>query len=849
MGFFADAFITVLNMSITASYVAAAVIVARLLLKKASKIFSYVLWSLVLFRLVCPFSFSAGFSLLRVIPSPIIASSAEYLPRDIGMAAAPTVDTGMNSINSVVNNSLPLATPAASVNPMQLLIAPGTLVWLTGIAVLLIYAVITYLRLKKQISTATLVTDNVYETELVRSPFVCGFIKPKIYLPLSLNGIERQYILCHEETHIKRLDYLVKPVAFFALALHWFNPIMWLCFSLMTKDMEMSCDEKVLQRTGAKEAASYSGSLLALAIPKKMPGPSPLAFGESNVKARINNILNYKKPAFWVFITSIIAVIILAIILISNPIQGLSIYKHPETFLSKNSLRAPAKIYIADNINGDQYMLTDAGEIAKVTAIVEDMRIAKKEISKNRGGSSDSRYSIAYYDDIDDRMEEYRYTIHVAPVWIDNNVKPSYRFKLINQQDICKRLEAVFAAKAGKVVYDVDDLLQNKTKYIGNNSKVGALIDALPLPQSIIRDKIELSTAQTPYVVSITYHLQDDTIPISEKQFLRNSVLLFALIDNVDKVEHIGFWNNKSLSSIPFTYSHTRADAERIVGGDVRQFAKSRESLNELIEILSLLDESKSKTAMKGLELYVWRNPKLTGTEDLYYTLLPGTNRNKTEAEVYDLAVATTDFKSIQRQIAGYGEVDVLISHPQYISKPEMNAIADQIKIENGSIAVGTSWFEKTAANTSARVGEASSQNKLLILPEVSLKNLNATEYEQVGTSGINNPTINDFKKLTISLEVQGIKERSISFPNPSQIKTLLNNNVYWFGSSFSQDNPGEDFASYRHEMVLYTRDVSNEELKNKFKGLNIEVSYRNEEGKTVKNLYNLADTMIFTDH
>jgi len=699
MSFLADAFITILNMSLTASYVAVAVIVARLLLKKAPKVFSYALWSVVLFRLICPFSFSSSFSLLGILPGPTSTSVVQYIPQN----TAPAVNAGLNNINSVVNNSLPATTPYTNMDPIQIWITLGTLLWIIGVAVILIYAVFSYLRLKKRISMATLIEKNVYETDLIRSPFVCGLMKPKIYLPLSLTGPEREYILCHEETHIKRFDYLVKPVAFFALALHWFNPLIWLCFSLMTRDMEMSCDERVIRRSSNEIIANYSGSLLALATPIKLPSPSPLAFGESNVKARIDNVLNYKKPAFWVITASIMAVITLVVILIANPIKGLSIYEHPEIFLSRNSLRAPAKIYIVDNISGDQYMLTAAQEIAKVTAIVEDMRIAKKEISKVRGGSSDSRYSIAYYDDIDDRIEEYRYTIHVAPVWIDNNVKPSFRFALVNQQDIDQRLAEVFAGKAGKPVYDLDTLMDNKTRYVGSNSKVGALISALPLPPGVIRDKIELSTDQAPYGVSITYHLENDTLQqLSEEQFLSNSVLLFALIDNVDRVEHMGRWKNKLLSSMPFTFSYTRADAERIVGGDVRQFAKSRESLNELIEILSLLNESKSKTAMKGLELYVWRQPELTGNENIYYTLLPGTNRNKTEAEVYDLSVATTDLETIQHQIASYGEVDVLVSHPRYISKEEMNVIADQIKIENGSIAVGTGWFEKATASSPA---------------------------------------------------------------------------------------------------------------------------------------------------
>lgn len=850
MGFFEDAFISILNMSITASYVAIAVIISRLLLKKAPKVFSYALWSIVLFRLICPFSFSSSFSLLGLIhPAQTGTSPAQYIPQDIGMMAAPTVDTGVDSANTAFNSSLPAATPFASVNPMQIWITLGTLIWLIGAAVLLIYAVISYLRLKRQISIATLVSDNVYETDLIRSPFVCGFVKPKIYLPLSLAGHEREYILCHEQTHITRLDYLVKPVAFLALALHWFNPLMWLCFSLMTKDMEMSCDERVIQRTKGEEVTSYSGSLLALATHKKMPSPSPLAFGESNVKARINNILNYKKPAFWVIIASVIAVITLVVMLISNPIIGFSIYEHPETFLGANSLRAPAKVHIVDQNSGNEYMLTDANEIAQVTAIVDDMRVAKKEISKARGGKSDSRYSISYYDDINDSISEYRYTVHLAPVWTDNNVKPSFRFNLINQKDIFERLEEVFASKDGKAVYDVDFLIKNKTQYIGNHVKVGLLINGMPLPEGITRGTLELSTSKPPYGVIYHYNLNDDSIVISEEQFLRNSILLFALIDNAEEVTHLGHWNNKLLSSTPFRFTYTRADAERIVGGDVRQFAKSQESLDELIEIIQMSGKGNTKTAMKGLELYVWRKPELTGNDNIYYTLLLGTNRNKIEDEVYDLSVATTNIENINREIASYGEVDIIVSHPMYMSKEEMNEIADQIEIRNGLIAVGTGWFEKAAASTYANIGGVDGPTQIIISPDVSLKKLTEEEFQQVGTSGIDNPAIDDFRKLNISIDVQGLDNRSISFPSINQIKMLLTSNVVWFANSSSQDNQSEDYAHYHNEFVLYTRDIKDEEIRDKLKSLNIDVSYRNEQGKMVKTVYNLADTMVFTQN
>lgn len=590
MSLLENALITVLNMSITATYTAIAVIFARMMLHKAPKVFSYALWSVVFFRLVCPFSFSAAFSLLGLIyPAPTGSPAMVYLPHDTGMQAAPKIDTGMSTMPAAFNASLPAATPLAGANPMQVWLTIGTLVWLSGIAVLLIYAATSYLRLKKQIRTATLVAANVYETDLIRTPFVCGLVKPKIYLPLNLTGREREYILCHERTHIQRLDYLVKPVAFFALALHWFNPVMWLCYALMTKDMEMSCDERVIHQTAGAGVTDYSGTLLALATRKNLSGPSPLAFGESNVKARIKNILKYQKPALWVIAAATAAVIILAVVLTANPLQGVSIYEHPDTFLGQNSVRAPAMVRIIDHRSGEAYLLTEANEIAPVTAIVEDMRISRKEMDQARGGSSGSRYTIFYYDRIHDSLTEYSYAVHAAPVWIDNNVKPSYRYRLMNQEDIFRRLAEVLAGQTGEAAYDVDSLMKNKTRYIGDNSRVVALIDALPLPPGVTRGTVALATAKPPYGVTIHYSLAEGAAPISEEQFLRNSVLLFALIDNADTVQHIGYWPNQLLSSNPFRFTYTRADAEKIVGGDVRQFAKDQASLAELTEIVQML--------------------------------------------------------------------------------------------------------------------------------------------------------------------------------------------------------------------------------------------------------------------
>lgn len=308
-------FLTVLNMSLTASYVILVVLVARLFLSKAPKIFSYGLWSIVLFRLLCPFSFSSVISFLALFK----VKTTQPIPANIGYMAKLEVNLGSDLVNNVVNSSLPAATPMASVNPMQIIIHILTIIWLIGLAGLLLYSLLSYLGLKRKVCTAMLVSGNIYESEQINSPFVLGIIKPKIYLPVLLSENERSYILLHEQIHIRRLDYLVKFLAFFAVCLHWFNPLAWLSFKLLTSDMEMACDERVLKELGTQIKKDYSTSLLALAVDKKMLAGSPLAFGESNAHWRIKNVLNYKKPTFWVVSVALVAVLILGIGLLANP--------------------------------------------------------------------------------------------------------------------------------------------------------------------------------------------------------------------------------------------------------------------------------------------------------------------------------------------------------------------------------------------------------------------------------------------------------------------------------------------------------------------------------------------------
>ena len=326
----------VVNMSVTASVVIVFVLLARLALKKAPKIFSYVLWAVVLFRLLCPVSFTAGFSLLGLVDAPAAevtpnTTIVEYIPAPSGDrtpvtpvnpgVTAPVVNPGTTPapVDSVTPADPAPVTPAA---PAVTVTDVLPLIWLLGIVGMAAYSVVSYVSLRRRLIGAVPLRENVWLADHIGSPFVMGFVRPKIYLPSALPEQERGYIILHEQHHIRRLDHVIKALAFAALCIHWFNPLVWLAFVLSSKDMEMSCDEAVVRQLGEEIRADYSASLLSLATGRRIIASTPLAFGEGDTGSRIRNMLSWKKPALWVTIAA--AVICAAVVLAGagNPAEG-----------------------------------------------------------------------------------------------------------------------------------------------------------------------------------------------------------------------------------------------------------------------------------------------------------------------------------------------------------------------------------------------------------------------------------------------------------------------------------------------------------------------------------------------
>ncbi|WP_422659848.1 M56 family metallopeptidase [Paenibacillus sp. EC2-1] len=308
-----ELFLTTLNMSLTASYVILFVILARFLLKKAPKIISYALWSAAAFRLVFPFSFESMFSLFprgtdnSIIPDKIIQQSS------------PLMDSGITAVSSLVRGTFPAVDSGTRMDSLLMYAYIGAYIWIVGAAVLLLYSVGSVVILKRKLKYAEWIEHNIYEARNLKTPFVLGLIRPKIYLPMGMSADEKKYILFHEQTHIRRKDHIIKALAFIILSFHWFNPLVWIAFILMSMDMELSCDEQVLKKLDADVKKPYAASLLSLAVGKHIMNGSPLAFGEGSIKARIKNVLKYKQPRLWVTAFSVIFVIAIGIGLIANP--------------------------------------------------------------------------------------------------------------------------------------------------------------------------------------------------------------------------------------------------------------------------------------------------------------------------------------------------------------------------------------------------------------------------------------------------------------------------------------------------------------------------------------------------
>ena len=310
----AAVFLKLLNLSISASWLVLAVLALRLISKRSPKWMNVLLWGIVALRLMLPFSIESALSLIP---------SAETLsPEVVQFDPAPTITSGVEFIDNAVNPSLSesfAAAPLASVNPLYVWTYLAGWVWLIGLGAMLLYALASYLRLRRRVSVSLPIQDNIYLCDAISSPFILGVVKPHIYLPSGLDEVQRQNVLSHERAHLARRDHWWKPLGFALLAVYWFNPVLWLAYTLLCRDIELACDERVIRTMDESAVKTYSTVLLACSMPRKAVITCPLAFGEVGVKERVRNALHYKKPAFWVVAASVAVCVVVAVCFLTNP--------------------------------------------------------------------------------------------------------------------------------------------------------------------------------------------------------------------------------------------------------------------------------------------------------------------------------------------------------------------------------------------------------------------------------------------------------------------------------------------------------------------------------------------------
>ena len=308
-------FLKIINMSISASWLIFAVLILRLVLKKAPKWVNVLLWGIVAIRLICPFSFESALSLIP---------SAETFPKKIISGPSFDVQSGITPVDNRINDYLGdryfegVTVPANNGNTIMTIL---TIVWTIGILLLVAYTVISYWRLHREIDTAVRYKDNIFQSENVSSPFALGLIKPRIYLPFKLDGQDMEHVVAHEQAHIRRKDHWWKPLGFLLLTIHWFNPLMWLAYVLLCRDIELACDEKVIKGLSNEQRADYTQALVDCSVNRRMIAACPLTFGEVGVKERVKSVMNYKKPAFWVIIIAVIVCVGVAVCFLTNPKQ------------------------------------------------------------------------------------------------------------------------------------------------------------------------------------------------------------------------------------------------------------------------------------------------------------------------------------------------------------------------------------------------------------------------------------------------------------------------------------------------------------------------------------------------
>lgn len=526
-----------LTMSLTASIAAGVVMLLRLLLKRVPRWVTCLLWAVVLLRMVCPGGFSLPVSLM-----PETVSSGAYVERVLPQAETPASTPQA----ATTTTTAPAATTQTPVTRETVAVTPTgpdrdtvlTILWAAGGIACLAWGAISYLRLRLRIADAILIEKNIYETDQIDSPFVCGFFRPRIYLPVGLAEPDRRYVLLHEQAHIRRRDYLTKPLAYLALCFHWFNPVLWLSYHLFGRDIETATDQAVIRSFGRTDTAGYAAALLHLGHKPSFPQAVPLAFGEENPKHRIRSVLSYKKPAFWVILIAVVACVVLGVLLLSNRTQAQEITLDGQTVRQASMVDV---LSIADNRVSSDLPLTDLPVMIPLSdeltqEIADLINHAEQEAETIVSDVTDPPDKSVIFSTPTGDMYQLRYNEEGSFLLWHTTVDGDCRQRRLNFRDqgiVSWQADAAAYLSAGRA----DDLYQLRTPYVGNNVAVANVVGSFQLNEVLGPYTIELQTSQEPY--GIILHLEQDlSSGITERYLKEVSSLILALIDNAGYVAY-----------------------------------------------------------------------------------------------------------------------------------------------------------------------------------------------------------------------------------------------------------------------------------------------------------------------
>ncbi len=402
-------FLQIVNMSISASWIVLAVLLLRFFLNEVPKWTHVLLWGIVAIRLICPISFESSLSLIP---------SAETLPQDVISGPSFDVQTGIVPVDDRVNEYLGdryfegVTVPAGNGADVMTMLA---IIWLMGVLVLAAYMAISYWRLSRSVDSAVRLRGKIFQHESVSSPFVLGVLKPRIYLPFHMNEQDQEHVIAHEQAHILRKDHWWKPLGFLLLTIHWFNPLMWVAYVMLCRDIELACDEKVIKELNSSQRADYSQALVVCSVNRRLISACPLAFGEVGVKDRVKSVMNYRKPGFWLITASIAVCVIAAVCFLTNPPAPREFALNGRNVSSMNTNLILEKIAEVENLEDSSQLNVNADNFDLM--LTSDFDWANDGTIRFFYTEKDKTYSAQL------RMfhEDKKYFITEGSEWVDQN--------------------------------------------------------------------------------------------------------------------------------------------------------------------------------------------------------------------------------------------------------------------------------------------------------------------------------------------------------------------------------------------------------------------------------------------